>query len=52
MRISIEGSEIDAVEFEEMWRFLKTIIIEYYFDCVVELGSYCCKLCADFMTNS
>ena len=40
MRISIEGPEIDAVEFEGI--FVKNIIIEYYFDCVV--GSYCCKL--------
>ena len=24
--------EISAVEFEEIWRFLKNIIIEYYFD--------------------
>ena len=35
MRTPIEGPEIDAVEFEENWRFLKNIIIEYYFDCVV-----------------
>ena len=37
--ISIQGPEINAVEFEEIWRFLKNIIIEYYFDCVVKLGS-------------
>ena len=35
MRISIEGPKIYAVEFEEIWRFLKNISIEYYFDRVV-----------------
>ena len=35
MRISIEGSEIDAVEIEEYLGFVKIKIIEYYFDCVV-----------------
>ena len=35
MRISIEGPEIDAVEFEEILEILKNIIIEYYGDCVV-----------------
>ena len=45
MRISIEGPEINAVEFEEILEiFLKNIIIDYYFDCVVYLVSYCCKL--------
>ena len=45
MRISIEGPEIDAVQFEEILEiFIKNIIVEYYFDCVVELGSHCCKL--------
>ena len=36
MRISIEGSEIDAVEFEEIMEIKKNKkITEYYFDCVV-----------------
>ena len=35
MRASIEGPEIDAVEFEEVLEILKNIMIEYYFDCVV-----------------
>ncbi len=36
MRISIRGPKIDAVEeFEEIWGFVKNIIIEYYFNCVV-----------------
>ena len=35
MRISIEGSEINTVEFEEILRLVKNIIIEYYFDCAV-----------------
>ena len=35
MRLSIEGPEIDAVEFEEILENLKNIIIEYYFDCLV-----------------
>ena len=35
MRTSVEGPEIDAVKYEENWRFFKNIIREYYFDCVV-----------------
>ena len=35
MRISIEGPEIDAVEFEKIRRLLKNKIIDYYFDYVV-----------------
>ena len=32
MKISIEGPEINAVEFQEILEILKSIIIEYYFD--------------------
>ena len=35
MRISIEGPEIDAWNLRKYRRFVKNIIIEYYFDCVV-----------------
>ena len=35
MRVSIEGPEINTVEFEEVLEILKNIMIEYYFDCVV-----------------
>ena len=47
----MEGPKIDAVEFEEILEIFKEIIIEYYFDCVVYLVCYCCKLMCGFMTD-
>ena len=45
IRMSIEGLKLMQWNLRKYWRFSKNIyIIEYYFDCVVELGSYCYKL--------
>ena len=35
MRISIEGPELMQYNLRKYLRFVKNIIIEYYFDCVV-----------------
>ena len=44
MRVSIEGPEIDAVVFEEILEIFKEHNYRKLFDCVLQLGSFCCKI--------